>query len=59
MIRNYLKIAWRNLTKNKAFSFLNISGLAIGMASAVLILLWVSPTGQLRPLPQEQGYSFI
>ncbi len=42
MIRNYLKIAWRNLTKNKAFSFLNISGLAIGMASAVLILLWVS-----------------
>jgi putative ABC transport system permease protein len=41
MIRNYLKIAWRNLQKNKAFSFLNISGLAIGMASAVLILLWV------------------
>ena len=41
MIRNYLKIAWRNLQKNKAFSFLNISGLAIGMASAILILLWV------------------
>ena len=41
MLANYLKIAWRNLLKNKAFSFLNISGLAIGMASAVLILLWV------------------
>ena len=41
MIKNYFKIAWRNLTRNKAFSFLNISGLAIGMASAVLILLWV------------------
>jgi putative ABC transport system permease protein len=41
MIRNYLKIALRNLQKNKAFSFLNISGLAIGMASALLILLWV------------------
>jgi putative ABC transport system permease protein len=41
MIRNYFKIAWRNLLKNKAFSFLNISGLAIGMASAVLILMWV------------------
>src|SRR5215467_10229697 len=41
MIRNYLKIALRNLQKNKAFSFLNISGLAIGMASAILILLWV------------------
>ncbi len=41
MLRNYFKIAWRNLLKNKAFSFLNISGLAIGMASALLILLWV------------------
>jgi ABC-type antimicrobial peptide transport system permease subunit len=41
MLRNYLKIAWRNLWKNKAFSFLNISGLAIGMASAVLIMLWI------------------
>jgi putative ABC transport system permease protein len=41
MIKSYLVVAWRNLQKNKAFSFLNISGLAIGMASAVLILLWV------------------
>lgn len=41
MLRNYFKIAWRNLLKNKAFSFLNISGLAIGMASALLIFLWV------------------
>ena len=41
MFRNYLTIAWRNLRKNKAFSFLNISGLAIGMASALFILIWV------------------
>jgi putative ABC transport system permease protein len=41
MIKNYLTIAWRNLQKNKAFSFLNISGLAIGMASALMIMLWV------------------
>jgi putative ABC transport system permease protein len=41
MISNYFKIALRNLKKNKAFSFLNISGLAIGMASALLILLWI------------------
>jgi putative ABC transport system permease protein len=41
MIKNYLVVAWRNLLRNKAFSFINISGLAIGMASAVLILLWV------------------
>ena len=41
MLRNYLKIAFRNLLKNKGFSAINISGLAIGMASAVLILLWI------------------
>lgn len=41
MIKNYLVVAWRNLLRNRAFSFINISGLAIGMASAVLILLWV------------------
>lgn len=42
MIRNYLKIALRNLLKNKVFSFINISGLAIGMAVCMLILMWVS-----------------
>ena len=41
MFKNYFKIAWRNLWKNKGLSFINISGLAIGMAFAVLIGLWV------------------
>jgi len=41
MIRNYFKIAWRNLLRNKSFSFINITGLAVGMASAMLILLWI------------------
>ncbi len=41
MIKNYLKIAFRNLLKNKGFSFINILGLAVGMASAILILLWI------------------
>ena len=41
MIKNYLKIAFRNLWRNKGFSFINISGLAIGMAAAILILLWI------------------
>lgn len=41
MLKNYFKIALRNLWKNKGFSFINISGLAVGMASAVLILLWI------------------
>ncbi len=41
MLSNYLKIAFRNLTRQKGFSFINITGLAIGMACAILILLWV------------------
>ncbi|MDB5130284.1 MAG: transporter permease [Mucilaginibacter sp.] len=41
MLKNYLKITWRNLRRHKAFSLINISGLAIGMASSALILLWI------------------
>ncbi len=41
MLKNYLKIAFRNLLKNKGFSFINILGLSVGMASAILILLWI------------------
>ena len=42
MFKNYLKIAIRSLLKNSVYSFINISGLSIGIASAVLILLWVA-----------------
>jgi len=41
MLKNYFKVAIRNLVRNKSFSAINISGLAIGMASAILILLWI------------------
>jgi ABC-type antimicrobial peptide transport system permease subunit len=41
MFRNNFKLAWRNLVKSKGFSFINITGLAIGMAVALLIGLWV------------------
>ena len=41
MFRNYLKIAWRNLLRNKIYAFINIAGLAIGLACAMLILLYV------------------
>ncbi len=41
MIKNYLKIAWRNIQKHRVFSIINITGLAIGMACCILILLWV------------------
>ncbi|CAM3459676.1 ABC transporter permease [Aequorivita lipolytica] len=41
MIRNYFKIALRNLSKNKGFSFINIFGLAVGITCASMIFLWV------------------
>jgi len=41
MIKNYFKTAWRSLLRGKSFSFINITGLAIGMAGAILILLWL------------------
>jgi len=41
MFKNYIKIALRNIKKHKGYSFINIAGLAIGMACCILILLWV------------------
>ncbi|MEO8885394.1 MAG: ABC transporter permease, partial [Mucilaginibacter sp.] len=41
MIKNYIKIALRNLWRHKGFSLINIIGLAVGMAAAILILLWI------------------
>ncbi len=41
MLKNYLKIALRNLLKHKGYSFINVAGLAVAMACCILILLWV------------------
>jgi ABC-type antimicrobial peptide transport system permease subunit len=41
MFKMYLKLAYRNITKDKAYSIINITGLAIGLASSILILLWL------------------
>ncbi|MEM1338818.1 MAG: FtsX-like permease family protein [Bacteroidota bacterium] len=41
MFKNYLKIGWRNLLKNKAYSAINIGGLALGMAVTLIIGLWI------------------
>jgi len=42
MIKNYFKIAWRNIWKNRIFSAINIFGLAVGMAAFIIIMLFVS-----------------
>jgi putative ABC transport system permease protein len=41
MLKNYFKVAFRNLKRNPGYSVINIAGLAIGMACCILILLWV------------------
>src|SRR4030095_1289897 len=41
MLKNYLVVALRNLRKNKAFSIINILGLALGLACSLLIFLWI------------------
>jgi putative ABC transport system permease protein len=41
MLKNYFKTAWRNLFRNKFYSFINIAGLTAGLAIGILILLWV------------------
>ena len=67
MIKNYFLIAFRNILKNKLFSTVNILGLAFGMASALLIFLWVndelqtdrfhSKTDRLYRVLENQQYS--
>ncbi len=42
MLKNYFKIAWRNLFRHKGFAFTNLLGLTIGMTCSMLILLWVN-----------------
>ena len=42
MYKNYFKIALRNLLKNRGYSFINIGGLTVGLASAMLIFLWIA-----------------
>lgn len=42
MLKNYLKIAWRNLSKHKSFTLINIMGLAVGMTACFLIFLYVN-----------------
>ncbi len=41
MIKNYFRIAFRNIQRHKGYSFINIAGLALGIACCILIILWV------------------
>ena len=41
MIANYLKIAFRNITKNGIYTFINVAGMVVGLTACVIICLWV------------------
>jgi putative ABC transport system permease protein len=41
MLKNHFKTAWRNFWKHRTTGFINIAGLSVGMAAAVLIFIWV------------------
>src|SRR5688572_10325713 len=41
MLKNYLKIAWRSLSRNRISSFINISGLAVGLAISILVMICI------------------
>ncbi|SDS55218.1 ABC-type antimicrobial peptide transport system, permease component [Mucilaginibacter mallensis] len=55
MIKNHLKVAWRNPIKNKASSFINIGGLAVGMTVALLIGIWIA--GELSFDQYHENYN--
>lgn len=59
MIKNFFKTAFRNLWKRKGFSAINICGLAIGMASAILILLWVQNEMSYDRFHEKQDRLYI
>jgi putative ABC transport system permease protein len=42
MIKNYFKIAWRNLKRNKAYAFISVTGLALGITCGILIFTLIS-----------------
>ena len=58
MIKNYIKIAWRNIQKHHVYSFINITGLAIGMACCILILLWVQDEVSFDTFHKNRGNIF-
>lgn len=58
MLKNYFKIAVRNLLRSKVFSFINITGLVIGMSSAILILLWIYDEVSYDRFHQNKAYLY-
>jgi len=59
MIYNFIKVAFRNLVRHKAFSFINITGLAIGLVCFIFILLWIQDEVSFDNFHQDADRIFI
>jgi len=59
MFKNYLVVAWRNIQKHKVFSFINIAGLAVGMAASLLILLWIRDERSYNGFHQKRDRIYL
>jgi ABC-type antimicrobial peptide transport system permease subunit len=59
MLKNHFKIALRNLLKNKAFSAINISGLALGLTCSILIFLWVKDEYSVDAFHKNGNHIYI
>ncbi|MGO4291674.1 ABC transporter permease [Chitinophaga sp. RAB17] len=58
MIRNYFRIAWRNLIRNKAFSTINIMGLALGVTCSLLMILWIQDERSMDQFHANDDYLY-
>ena len=58
MIKNYFKTSWRNLIRNKAFSTINVLGLALGLTSSLFIFLWVKDERSMDNFHKNATYLF-
>jgi ABC-type antimicrobial peptide transport system permease subunit len=59
MYKNYARTGWRNLIKNKMFSFINISGLSLGLTCSILISLWVIDEYSINAFHEDGERIFI
>ncbi|MDA3813950.1 MAG: ABC transporter permease [Candidatus Cloacimonetes bacterium] len=59
MLKNYFKVAFRNIVRHKAFSFINITGLAIGLICFILIMMWIQDEMSFDNFHQDADRIFI
>jgi hypothetical protein len=51
MIKSYVKIAWRNMTRHRGFALINVLGLTLGITCCLFISLWVGDEESVDPTP--------